>query len=144
MEAEQNGATAFDTAVKRKASYHYEGQTILYTQAWPDRPKQFPSFAPEHWTARVFHLERFPATDCVIASGCFTPGPGRGQAPNRGQAPKFSRTLHTLWSIDSQKKISKFDVIRCQILRLKCTKFRFPLGELTDPRPLAVFKGAYF
>jgi len=27
MEAEQNGATSFDTAVKRKASYHYEGQT---------------------------------------------------------------------------------------------------------------------
>lgn len=24
MEAEQNGATSFDTAVKRKASYHYE------------------------------------------------------------------------------------------------------------------------
>jgi len=26
MEAEQNGATSFDTAVKRKASYHYQGQ----------------------------------------------------------------------------------------------------------------------
>jgi len=29
MEAEQNGATSFDTAVKRKASYHYQGQTTL-------------------------------------------------------------------------------------------------------------------
>jgi len=28
MEAEQNGATAFDTAVKRKASYHYQGQRL--------------------------------------------------------------------------------------------------------------------
>ena len=40
-------------------------------------------------------------------------------------------------------------VTRCQILRLKCTKFDFgwgsapdPAGELTDP--LAGFKGAYF
>ena len=37
-----------------------------------------------------------------------------------------------------RKKISKFDATRCQILRLKCTKFDFagappqtPLGELT-------------
>jgi len=50
------------------------------------------------------------------------------------------------------RKISKFDATRCQILRLKCTKFDFrwgfapdPLGELTAlPRPLAVFKGTYF
>jgi len=28
MEAEQNGATSFDNAVKRKASYHYQGQTL--------------------------------------------------------------------------------------------------------------------
>ena len=54
-----------------------------------------------------------------------------------------------LWSIDSQKN-SKFDATRCQILRLKYTKFDFrwgsaqtPPGELTAlPRPLAVFKGA--
>jgi len=77
MEAEQNGATAFDTAVKRKASYHYEGQTILYTQAWPDRPKQFPSFAPEHWTARVFHLER-TARHC---QWLFHAGAGEGTGP---------------------------------------------------------------
>jgi len=34
---------------------------------------------------------------------------------------------------------------RCQILRLKCTKFDFGAGELTAlPRPLAGFKRAYF
>jgi len=46
-------------------------------------------------------------------------------------------------------KISKFDATRCQILRLKCTKFDFcwappqtPLGSLQrSPDPLAVFKG---
>jgi len=49
------------------------------------------------------------------------------------------------------RKISKTGATRCQILRLKCTKFDFrwgsapdPLWELTAlPRPLAVFKGAY-
>ena len=45
---------------------------------------------------------------------------------------KFSRTLDTLWTIDSQK-ISKFDAIRCQILRLKCTKFDFRWGSAPDP-----------
>jgi len=47
--------------------------------------------------------------------------------------PKFSSTLDTLWSIDSLKN-SKFDATRCQILRLKCTKFDFrwgSAGELT-------------
>jgi len=47
-------------------------------------------------------------------------------------------------------KISKFDATRCQILRLKCTKFDFrwlsdqtPLGELTalPPDSLAVYNG---
>ena len=50
-------------------------------------------------------------------------------------------------------KISKFDVTRCQILRLKCTKFDFRWGSAPDPYgevysapsdPLAVFKGTYF
>jgi len=43
------------------------------------------------------------------------------------------------------RKINKFDAIRCQILRLQCTKFYFRWGSLqcsTDP--LAVFKEAYF
>jgi len=45
------------------------------------------------------------------------------------------------------RKISKIDVTRCQLLRLKCTKFDFRLGSATDslggstPPDLAVFKG---
>ena len=44
-------------------------------------------------------------------------------------------------------------VTRCQILRLKCTKFDFGWGSAPDPArgaysappdPLAIFKGAYF
>ena len=44
-------------------------------------------------------------------------------------------------------------VTRCQILRLKCTKFDFGWGSALDPAggtysaptdPLAGFKGAYF
>ena len=51
------------------------------------------------------------------------------------------------------RKIIKIVATRCQILRLKCTKFVFgwggarpqtPLGELTAPPDLAGFKGAYF
>jgi len=46
------------------------------------------------------------------------------------------------------RKIFKFVATRCQILRLKCSKFNFgwgsapdPTGELTAlPRPIAVFK----
>jgi len=50
-------------------------------------------------------------------------------------------------------KISKIGATRCQILRLKCTKFDFRWGSAPDPAggaysappdPLAVFKGAYF
>ena len=51
-------------------------------------------------------------------NGGFTLGP-RGTGPQIVAKPsKFSRTLDTLWSIDSQKKISKFDATSCQILRL--------------------------
>jgi len=46
--------------------------------------------------------------------------------------PQISRTLDTLWSIDSQKN-SKFDATRCQILRLKCTKFNFRWGSAQTP-----------
>ena len=49
-------------------------------------------------------------------------------------------------------KLSKFDTTRCQILRLNAPNSisagalpQTQLGELTAlPRPLAVFKGAYF
>ena len=70
--------------------------------------------------------------------------------PNCGYVPpKFSRALDTLRSTDSQKKISTFDATRCQILRLKCTKFDFRWGSAPDalgslqrsPDPLTVFKG---
>ena len=48
------------------------------------------------------------------------------------------------------RKISKIGAARCQILRLKCTKFDFRWGSAPDPTwgaysalpdPLAVFKG---
>jgi len=48
------------------------------------------------------------------------------------------------------RKISKFDATRCQILRLKCSKFDFRWGLHPDPAggaysaspdPLAVFRG---
>ena len=51
------------------------------------------------------------------------------------------------------RKITKIGATRCQILRLKCTKFDFRWGSAPDPAggaysappdPLAVFKGAYF
>jgi len=69
----------------------------------------------------------------------------------RGDPRRIRRILDTLWSIDS-RKISKFDAIGCQILRLKCTKFDFRCGFSPDPDggaysappdPLAVFKGLF-
>jgi len=47
------------------------------------------------------------------------------------------------------RKIGKIGAIRCQILKLKCTKFDFPTDPAggaynAPPDPLAVFKGAYF
>jgi len=52
------------------------------------------------------------------------------------------------------RKISKIGATRCQILRLKCTKFDFRCGSTQDPPTggsyspppdlLAVFQGAYF
>jgi len=43
------------------------------------------------------------------------------------------------------RKISKTGATRCQILRLKCTKFAFRWGSLQhSPKPLAVFKGPTF
>jgi len=43
-----------------------------------------------------------------------------------------SRKMHTVWSLTCEKS-SKFDVTRCQILRLKCTKFDFHWGSAPDP-----------
>ena len=63
--------------------------------------------------------------------------------------------MHEIWSVDSLKKIIKMFATRCQILRLKCTKFDFGWGSVPDPEgdraysapqtlDLAGFKGAYF
>ena len=67
-------------------------------------------------------------------------GSGWGHSPPPPQIvarpSKFS--LAVLLTHCGQLKVSKFDAARCQILRLKCTKFDFswssaqiPLGELT-------------
>ena len=40
--------------------------------------------------------------------------------------------MYTLWSIDSQEN-EKNCTTRCQILRLKCTKFDFSWGSAPDP-----------
>jgi len=47
------------------------------------------------------------------------------------------------------RKIIKFVATRCQVLRLKCTKFNFGWGSTggtysASSDPLAGFKGAYF
>jgi len=57
--------------------------------------------------------------------------------------------MYQIWSVDSQENI-KIVATRCQILRLKCTKFNFGWGSAPDPAegvysappdPLAGFKG---
>ena len=77
--------------------------------------------------------------------------------------PKFSRpqivarprnlaVLLTHCGQLSLRKISKFDATRCQILRLKCTKFDFRWGSAPDPTggaysappALTVFEGPTF
>jgi len=67
---------------------------------------------------------------------------------------QLTETLHTV--PNSQlilRKISKSDATRCQILRLKCTKFDFRRGSAQDPAggansappdSLAVLTGGYF
>ena len=60
-------------------------------------------------------------------------------------------TLNTKFGQLILRKIIKTDATRCQILRLKCTKFDFGWGSAPDPAggaysappdPLAGFKGA--
>ena len=64
--------------------------------------------------------------------------------------PDQNHEMHEIWSVDSQETI-KVVATRCQILRLKCTKFDFGWGSAPDPaggaysappNPLAGFKGA--
>jgi len=97
-------------------------------------------FLPVRPSVRVCPVE------VILAVAVLFWGLGRGaQAPrNRGQAPKFSRpqivarppNLAVLLTHCDQlilRKISKFDATRCQILRLKCTKFDFRWGSAPDP-----------
>ena len=55
--------------------------------------------------------------------------------------------------VQMKRKITKIVGNRCQILKLKCTKFDFGWGSAPDPAggaysaptdPLAGFKGSYF
>ena len=104
----------------------------------------------------------------AMRSAGSTLGRGREGPSKLWLGPKFSRTLGTFhimvrYCIKTAKgihcgelilrKVSKFYATRCQILRLKCTKFDFRWGYAPDSsggaysaplRPLAVFKGAYF
>ena len=61
--------------------------------------------------------------------------------------------LHEIWLVDFFRKIIKIVATRCEILKLKCTKFDLGWGSAPDPAggaysvppdPLAGFKGAYF
>jgi len=71
----------------------------------------------------------------------------RGTNPAMPPAPQSGHGIYCDQLI--LRKISKIGATRCQILRLKCTKFNFrwgsaqtPLGSLQhSPDPLAVFKG---
>jgi len=74
---------------------------------------------------------------------------GGSKGANPAMPP--NRAWHTVWSKQLiLRKISKIDATRCQILRLKCTKFDFRWGSDPNPAegaysappdPLAVFKG---
>jgi len=85
----------------------------------------------------------------VIFSGGSTLGPG-AQTPQIVATPPNLAVLLTHCGQLTFKKISKFDATRCQILRLKCTKFHFRWGSAPEPAggaynatpdPLAIFKG---
>ena len=64
----------------------------------------------------------------------FHAGPGGGvQAPQIVARPPYSPVLWTHCGQLILRKISKFDATRCQILRLKCTKFDFRWDCAPDP-----------
>ena len=88
---------------------------------------------------------------CCLRTRCtkhwrFQAGPGRGTAPPQivVRPPNIAAVFLThCGQLSILRKISKSNATRCQILRLKWTKFDFrwgfaqtPLGELTAlPRP---------
>jgi len=65
-----------------------------------------------------------------ISGVIFSPDPHRGSAPGPDLPLLFK--LHDIWLVDSQE-IIKIVATRCQILRLKCTKFDFGCGCAPDP-----------
>jgi len=113
------------------------GSTVncsVFSRARPNHPKSKP-VRPEEWALLQ-----------VRGSGGFTPGPGGTDPSKSWPAPKFSRpqilashpNLAVLLAYCGcgqliLKKISKFDATRCQILRLKCTKFGTRWGFAPDP-----------
>ena len=78
----------------------------------------------------------------------FHAGAGGGAQAPKSWLPRNLAILLTHCGQLIVRKISKFDATRCQILRLKFTKFDSPnpVGGpySTPPYPIAVFKGAYF
>ena len=64
------------------------------------------------------------------ASGGFAPRPHRDSASCPDLPLLFK--LHDVWLVDSQEN-HKIVATRCQILRLKCTKFNFGWGSAPDP-----------
>jgi len=76
-------------------------------------------------------------------------GPGGGTGPQIVARPPNLAVLLTHYGQLILRKISKSDATRCQILRLKCTKFDFRPGSAPDraggacstpPDPPVVFK----
>ena len=69
------------------------------------------------------------------------------------QCAVFTAAIFTKFSQLILRKIIKIVATRCQIWKLKCTKFDFGRGSAPDPaggaysappEPLAGFNGAYF
>jgi len=50
-----------------------------------------------------------------------------------GEEETLLENMHTLWLIITLGKICKIGATRCQILKLKCTKFDLPWGSAVDP-----------
>jgi len=109
------------------------------------------------------HLDRFSRLCIELTSGGSTLGPEWGGSTGPSTSwlappPIVARppNLAVLFTRCGQlilRKISKFDAVRCQISRLKCTKIDFRWVSAPDPArgaysahadPLTVFKGAYF
>jgi len=69
----------------------------------------------------------------LLTSGGSTLGPGGDTGPQIVARPPNLAVLLTHCGQLILRKISKFDATRCQISRLKCTKFDFRCGSAPDP-----------